>query len=160
MKKITFLMTFLILTGCTSVVTLDKKNNDRNSGYSETLVSDNIMEVFYSSKRNQSLEKTKDLLLLSSAKLTTDKGYKFFKIISEDIKKIDKENKKPVDIYSDYYREEFWIHDIEVVQIDKYHIYEGNQKIMLSNKNEEGYLEASKIKENLISKYKGNLIIK
>lgn len=160
MKKFFFFLPLFFLIGCSNTTILNKKAENKNSGYSFTVITNSIVEVFYLSKRNQSLEKTKDLLLLSSAKLTTDKGYKFFKIISEDIKKIDKENKKPVDIYSDYYRHEFWVHDIEVVQIDKYHVYEGNQKIMLSNKNEEGYLDASKIKENLISKYKGNLIIK
>ncbi len=160
MNKKYFLLPLILLLGCSNTTILNEKIENKKSGYSSTVISDNIIEVFYTSKRNQSLEKTKDLLLLSSAKLTTEKGYQFFKIVNEDIKKIEKEYKRPVDIHYDYYRHQFWLHDIEIVEIDKYNIYEGNQKIILSNTMEEDYLDAEKIKNNILSKYKGKLLIK
>lgn len=160
MKKILILIPLiLLLSGCSSNFNLNEKKNDRSSGYSYTEFSNNNFEVFYTSKKNQSLEKSKDLLLLSSAKLTSEKGFKYFKIIKEDIKNIKKEYKRPVQIDSSYYRHQFWIHDIEVVEIDEYNIYEGSQKIMTSNDLQEDYLDAEKIKQHILSKYKGKLII-
>lgn len=160
MKKIIPLLLMFTLIGCTNTTILEMKKEESSNGYSLTKLTENNIDVFYTSRKNQSLEKTKDLLLLSSSLIVLDKNYKYFKVVSEDIKPIYREDKKPNYLHMYEYDRYLWQNDIEIVSIDRYRIYEGVQNIIMSNTKEVDYLDADSIKKSIISKYKENIVIK
>ena len=79
-KRIATMSTFLALAACVSPTTYKPADADHHTGYSDQRLADNRYRVTFKGNSITRREKVEDYLLLRSAEVTRDAGYRLVRV--------------------------------------------------------------------------------
>lgn len=81
-KKLVFVLTtVLMLSSCAQTTSYQRLSEQYGVGYSETVISPQSYQVSYNGQESSSLEQINDFVLLRSAELTLENGYRYLNIV-------------------------------------------------------------------------------
>ena len=81
-KAIVIFLACALLHGCGAATTYQALG--RSGGYSDTQIDENVFQVRFRGNANTSSERSQDFVLLRSAELTLQHGYKYFVTIESN----------------------------------------------------------------------------
>lgn len=84
MRKLSFLIVFILLAACTSQPLYAPAAGPNQAGYTETRLGDNRFRVGFTGRRETTSDQVKNFAMLRAAEVTVLYGYDWFKIISSD----------------------------------------------------------------------------